>query len=92
MLLLARVCSANGWSRVTHKVGWIARGFQMLAAMGYQHGQGLGKGQSGRAAPVSVQFKTGKHGLGIEENKKRKEQQIERQQQDRGKLQQLSPR
>lgn len=64
----------------------------MLAAMGYQQGQGLGKRQSGRAAPVSVQFKAGKHGLGVEENKKRKEQQIECQQQDRGKLQQFSSR
>lgn len=62
----------------------------MLAAMGYQQGQGLGKGQVGRAAPVPVQFKAGKHGLGIEENRKRKVQQIERQQQDRGKLQQSS--
>lgn len=61
----------------------------MLAAMGYQHGQGLGKGQSGRAAPVPVQFKGGKHGLGIEENKKRKQQQIEHQQQERGKPHQL---
>lgn len=62
----------------------------MLAAMGYQQGQGLGKGQSGRAAPVPVHLKAGKHGLGIEENKKRKEQQTERQQQERGKLQQFS--
>lgn len=58
----------------------------MLAAMGYQHGQGLGKAQSGRAAPVPVQFKGGKQGLGIEENKKRKQQQVEQQQQERGKL------
>lgn len=59
------------------------KGFQMLAAMGYQHGQGLGKGQSGRAAPVPIQVKGGKHGLGIEENKKRKQQQAEQQQQER---------
>ncbi|KAL3141086.1 G patch domain-containing protein 11 [Trebouxia sp. C0009 RCD-2024] len=55
----------------------------MLAAMGYQHGQGLGKGQSGRAAPVPIQVKGGKHGLGIEENKKRKQQQVQQQQQER---------
>ena len=64
----------------------------MLAAMGYQHGQGLGKEQSGRAVPVPVQLKGGKHGLGVEENKKRKQQQVEQQQQERGKPQGSSSR
>ena len=73
-------------SFAAYNVGCLVRGFQMLAAMGYQHGQGLGKGQSGRAAPVPVQIKGGKHGLGIEENKKHKRQHIEQQQQERGKL------
>ena len=64
----------------------LARGFQMLAAMGYEHGQGLGKGQSGRSVPLSVEIKGGRHGLGIAENKKRKQQQVEQQQKERGKL------
>lgn len=56
----------------------------MLAAMGYQQGQGLGKGQAGRSAPVPVQMKAGRHGLGVQENKKRRQQQIEQQQEERG--------
>ena len=56
----------------------------MLAAMGYQQGQGLGKGQAGRSTPVSVQMKAGRHGLGVQENKKRRQQQIEQQQEERG--------
>lgn len=60
------------------------KGFQMLAAMGYQQGQGLGKGQAGRSAPVPVQMKAGRHGLGVQENKKRRQQQIEQQQEERG--------
>ena len=57
----------------------------MLAAMGYQQGQGLGRGQSGRVVPVAVQLKGGRHGLGVEENKKRKQLQVKQQQRERGK-------
>lgn len=87
-LLHKQCCLHEQYWPVTSEGMWIVRGFQMLAAMGYQHGQGLGKGQSGRAAPVPIQVKGGKHGLGIEENKKRKQQQAEQQQQERGQLQQ----
>ena len=62
----------------------VSRGFKMLAAMGYQQGQGLGKAQAGRAAPIPVQLKAGRHGLGVDENKKRKQQQVEVEQQNRG--------
>ena len=55
----------------------------MLTAMGYQQGQGLGKAQAGRVVPVPLQLKTGRHGLGIEEAKKRKQQQLVQQQTDR---------
>lgn len=56
----------------------------MLSAMGYKQGQGLGIGQAGRAAPVPVQLRSGRHGLGVEENKKLRQQELEEQQRDRG--------
>ena len=56
----------------------------MLAAMGYQPGQGIGKGQTGRIAPVPVEIKGGRQGLGVEENRKRKKVQAEEQQKQRG--------
>ncbi len=61
-----------------------ARGFQMLAAMGYQPGRGLGRGLAGQAAPVPVQLKAGRQGLGIEQSKRRKQQEVEQQQKERG--------
>ena len=62
----------------------LARGFQMLAAMGYQPGRGLGRGLAGQAAPVPVQLKAGRQGVGIEQNKRRKQQEVEQQQKERG--------
>ncbi len=62
----------------------LARGFQMLAAMGYQPGRGLGRGLAGQAAPVPVQLKAGRQGVGIEQNKRRKQQEREQQQKERG--------
>ena len=56
----------------------------MLTAMGYQPGQGIGKGQTGIAAPVPVEVKGGRQGLGVDENKKRKKQQAEELRRDRG--------
>ena len=56
----------------------------MLAAMGYQPGQGIGKGQTGQAAPVPVEMKGGRQGLGIEENRKRKKLQAEEQRKQNG--------
>ncbi|DBB01251.1 TPA: hypothetical protein ACH3X1_001120 [Trebouxia sp. C0004] len=60
----------------------LARGFQMLAAMGYQPGRGLGRGLTGHAAPIPVQLKAGRLGLGIEQSKKRKLQELEQQQKE----------
>ena len=62
------------------------RGFQMLAAMGYHQGKGLGKDQSGRAAPVDVKLKSDRLGLGGQEAKKRKQQQLQQQQAETGGL------
>ncbi|DBA96331.1 hypothetical protein WJX82_007548 [Trebouxia sp. C0006] len=59
------------------------KGFQMLAAMGYQPGRGLGRGLAGQAAPVPVQLKAGRQGVGIEQNKRRKQQEVEQQQKER---------
>lgn len=67
-----------------------SRGFQMLAAMGYQPGQGIGKGHTGQAAPVLIEVKAGKQGLGIEENRKRKKLQAKDQQIQRGSILSLS--
>eukprot|EP00891_Asterochloris_glomerata_P005400 jgi/Astpho2/5400/Aster-07352 len=48
--------------------------------MGYQQGKGLGKDQSGRAAPIDVKLKSDRLGLGGEEAKKRKQQHLQQQQ------------
>ncbi len=58
----------------------------MLAAMGYQQGKGLGKDQSGRAAPIDVKLKSDRLGLGGEEAKKRKQQHLQQQQAEAGVL------
>ena len=60
------------------------RGFRMLAAMGYQPGQGIGKGHTGRAVPVPVEVKGGRQGLGVDENRKRRKVQAEEQRKQRG--------
>jgi hypothetical protein len=76
--------SGNSWHLEFIQLNALARGFQMLAAMGYQPGQGLGRGLAGQAAPIPVQLKAGRQGLGIEQNKKRKQQELEQQQKERG--------
>ena len=58
----------------------------MLAAMGYQQGKGLGKDQSGRAAPIDVKLKSDRLGLGGEEAKKRKQQRLQQQEAEAGGL------
>lgn len=52
----------------------ICRGFQLLAKMGYKAGEGIGKDRQGRAAPISLDLKAGRTGLGVDEEKKRKQQ------------------
>lgn len=49
------------------------RGFQLLSKMGYKAGEGIGKDGRGRAAPISVDLKAGRTGLGVDEEKKRKQ-------------------
>ena len=56
----------------------------MLSKMGYQAGQGIGRSQIGRAAPIAVEVKGGRQGLGVDENRKRKKQFAEQQQKERG--------
>lgn len=46
----------------------------MLAKMGYKAGEGIGKGGRGRAAPIAVDLKAGRTGLGVDEERKRKQQ------------------
>lgn len=50
------------------------RGFKLLTKMGYQAGQGLGTRATGRAEPILVDLKVSKAGLGIDEARKRRQQ------------------
>ena len=76
--------SSKSWHLECIWLNVLARGFQMLAAMGYQPGRGLGRGLAGQAAPVPVQLKAGRQGVGIEQNKRRKQQKLEQQHKERG--------
>ena len=60
------------------------RGFQMLAAMGYRPGMGIGKTVVGRAAPLDVNLKADRTGLGVYEAKRRREQAAQQERQERG--------
>lgn len=60
------------------------RGYQMLSKMGYEPSQGIGAGGGGRIAPVEVEVKTARTGLGIDEAKKRRRLAVREQQADRG--------
>ena len=57
----------------SHVASSVCRGFQLLAKMGYKAGEGIGKDGRGRAAPLSVDLKAGRTGLGVDEEKKRKQ-------------------
>ena len=50
------------------------RGFQLLAKMGYKAGEGIGKEGKGRAAPIIVDLKASRTGLGVDEDRKRKQE------------------
>ncbi len=41
--------------------------------MGYKAGEGIGRDGRGRAAPISVDLKAGRTGLGVDEDRKRKQ-------------------
>ena len=62
----------------------LCRGFQLLAKMGYREGEGIGKSVKGRAAPIDVSLKSGRTGLGIDEERKRKKEDANLQQTYRG--------
>lgn len=49
----------------------LCRGFQLLAKMGYKEGEGIGTSVKGRVAPIAVDLKSGRTGLGIDEGRKR---------------------
>ncbi|KAK9838262.1 hypothetical protein WJX81_000993 [Elliptochloris bilobata] len=59
------------------------KGFQMLAAMGYRLGQGIGKTIIGRAAPVDVNLKAGRTGLGVDEAKRGRDAAAQQERQER---------
>ena len=90
--LLSHLATASAWHieimlhSPAHSLCNVCRGFQMLAAMGYQQGKGLGKDESGRAAPVDVKLKSDRLGLGGEEAKKRKQRHLQQQQAEAGGL------
>lgn len=52
--------------------------------MGWSDGQGLGASGSGPAAPLGVELKTKRTGLGIDEDRKRHQAEAELLQQERG--------
>eukprot|EP00887_Chlorella_sp_A99_P007076 scaffold2.g7076.t1 len=55
------------------------KGFQLLSAMGYQPGQGLGRSVQGRAEPLPLEVKQGRGGLGaVSKRAAAREQQRER--------------
>ncbi|XP_052767734.1 G patch domain-containing protein 11-like [Mya arenaria] len=51
------------------------KGFALLQKMGYKPGMALGKFGEGRKEPVQVELKTGRGGLGREQDQKRKQEQ-----------------
>lgn len=53
------------------------KGYQLLAKMGYQAGQGLGSSAPGTSVPIDVVLKTTKAGLGVDEGKNRKRREAE---------------
>ncbi|KAI8468044.1 MAG: G-patch domain-containing protein [Monoraphidium minutum] len=53
------------------------KGFALLSKMGYRPGQGLGRGQQGRAEPVPLVLKSGRAGLGVEEARAQRKREAE---------------
>eukprot|EP00884_Botryococcus_braunii_P008384 jgi/Botrbrau1/17547/Bobra.0766s0003.1 len=59
------------------------KGYQLLAKMGYKPGQALGKSQPGRVIPLDLNLKTGRSGLGVDEEKKRRKEAVILEQKER---------
>ena len=49
---------------MAERLGPTNKGFNMLKAMGYKEGEGLGKEGEGRREPVTISKRQGKAGLG----------------------------
>ena len=56
----------------------------MLAKMGYEKGRGLGRNQAGRVEPLELLVKEKRTGLGIDEDRKRKQEEAIQNQTVRG--------
>lgn len=57
-----------------------------MAKMGYKAGQGLGAGGGGRAAPIEVDLKGTKAGLGVDEARKRRQAEVDAMREEQGVL------
>lgn len=53
------------------------KGFQLLKAMGYKEGEGLGRSAKGSTQPVELSLKAGRAGLGVDEERRRKKRDAE---------------
>ncbi len=56
----------------------------MLAKMGYKEGEGIGKSVKGRVAPIAIDLKSGRTGLGVDEARKRQRAAIDLLKQEKG--------
>jgi hypothetical protein len=53
------------------------KGFKLMAKMGFKTGMALGKRESGRKDPITIEVRTSRGGLGIEmDRKRRRESQV----------------
>ncbi|CAD7704687.1 unnamed protein product [Ostreobium quekettii] len=63
---------------LTERIAPSNKGYQLLAQMGYQHGQGLGTEGKGAVDPIDVIVRQGRQGLGAEDPRKRKQRMREK--------------
>lgn len=52
-------------------------GLKLLKLMGYKKGEGLGKSREGITEPIKIEKMTGREGLGVREQKKEKQEQLQ---------------
>lgn len=58
----------------------------MLAKMGYKKGSGLGKGSIGQVEPINLVLKEKRTGLGLDEDRKQRQDQVLEEQLERGRV------
>lgn len=58
------------------KIGQDNKGFALLAKMGYKPGMTLGKEGQGRAEPISISVKNNREGLGMDSERKLKQEEM----------------